>query len=720
MADGPGNRYLSALETMKVKRFIDDLIGSVSVQQSVKRLLGQINKPDASPFERYAGMALEAAGGNRIGEVSPFHVLRLLPPEDGKLVRIACAAQLDDEERAIVTGVENALNRLVGIADAIEDGFAAGARASQGPRLSISIFGASPISDERGYRSAYVKLPRMGLSDKPTVPYFNEVDWRVVDHIASNSHTVFQNCLRPNTRQSIMGAFAPDWSDWDVRTRLASILEGLELPFTLAYSFDCDATRGIASVHFRMPAESTLPAWRLEGETARLVPIGDSVDEARMAYTMRLACLLAAACFGSGRTIDHAYVVALRDDGDDIALSCAFERTAYVHTVLTAIDEGTLSDPRFRFDVEGLADLMAEGDVRFSLRAQLDRPAVEAHEDGLGTQRANPWEDGRELTDELQRIFHSSTIAQIDCTHYLGPSALEIDEAKRDADDSPIAAIARLESIVANLESALAPPGDDADARPLYCGNPYTRAIVSLLDDAISIGLDAEAYLHDDGLHEMLRKLPRYFRAPNALYHAHMGLSDLYERLGDMDGAEAEANRCITLAPTTVDAHFRKAHLLAQQGRFVEAANVIIFALPLAVAADDCAILYYHLGLLLWNLDRKADAAAVFTYAASFTGEYAEKCTKVVAGLRKRKGESVIVHASPKIAAREMARARIPVAPGDDTIALAIRAMIGLSCMGAPRAAAPYSNIAARAFSHDSIIVSACRSLVHGTASLTL
>ena len=158
----------------------------------------------------------------------------------------------------------------------------------------------------------------------------------------------------------------------------------------------------------------------------------------------------------------------------------------------------------------------------------------------------------------------------------------------------------------------------------------------------------------------------------------------------------------------------RKADVLASQKRYHEAANVLTEGLRLAVSPRDCALLYYHLALILWNTDRKREAVAVHVYTTSLAGEYADKAKKVVMSLRKRDDSPVIVYASPLAASREMIRARIPVSPSDAARTLVVKAAVGLSCAGAPEACAPYAAAMASYFRDDRIIASACRSIRFG------
>lgn len=460
-------------------------------------------------------------------------------------------------------------------------------------------------------------------------------------------------------------------------------------------------------------------------------------------------------------------------------------------------------------------------------------------DDGMSTQRTDPSADTRFLPPDLRRLFHAERICDIDTRSYHGEGAQAVEAARKDADDSTLAAIVRLENIVEELERSLrtgeqsrihekakaqsGAPNTIGECesgpathrhRPLYCAHALSRLAVALLEDELSVAEQAELYLSSgDSLVSqaeafMQRNVSRethaanagegiaknedadagdrgphgkpadpkspaalqvpetldapetpgapeapaalqvpetlgapeapeahgtpdisetpdaydahdtllFERAPSALFHAHMGLSDLYQRLGDFSGARAHADRCIALAPTTADAYFRKADVLAEQRLHAQAANVLLSGLRCAVAPQDCSLLYYYLGLLLWNVGKRREAAAVHVYNASLAGEFAEKSARVVAGMRTRGDVPVIAHASPLAAERELRRARIPVAPVN-LGPLVAQAAIGLASAGAPEAAAPYAAILAHLCRNDRVVVAACESIVHGSCN---
>ena len=712
---GEQNTRLRAPEMRRMRQVIDNLLSTPLPAPQIMDLIKRSGGPQADSFERYAGWVLHDAGAEELAGLSPHHVVRLVPPTEGHLARLICSGKPNRYVDELLANVESALNRLIAIADAVEDSADLDLRNEQEHRISISIMGGGFLPNHASYRSALVKLPAIGRAESPDPAYFNEVDWRVLDHVAANGRAVFQRSLLPNMHQSFMGAHAPDGSDWDVRTRLAAILEGLELSLRFSYRFDCSIESGTVAVAFNVPPTSLFPQ-RLKDSLGRIVEAGKKLREAHMAYSLRLACLVAAACFGSGRRVERAIVEGYEENAsENPAFSCTFNRKTFVHRTLCAIDSGALADPALRFN-PALALEIAAPDEFQSSNEPLEGEAVSVASAEFTTgNRIAPHLDDRVLPQNMQRLFHAKRVCDIDTAHYHGEMGSAVHEALKDSRDSLVAAIAHLENVVETLEGNADAPDDDADARALFCANPLSRAVVSLLDDDLTIGSQAESYLLGENVDgNDIGALPRYFRAPSALYHAHVGLSDLYEQLGDFQGADAEADRCIALAPTTAGAYFRKADVLAQQGRFHEAANVITAGLHTAVDLSDCALLYYHLALILWNIDHKQEAAAIHVYAASLQGEYAEKAARVVEGLRKRKDKSVLVHASPLAAARELQRARIPLAPSDEAKTLVLQAAVGLSCANAPEAAAPYAIALSRYIRDDRILQVTARSLAEG------
>lgn len=744
-------RKAGVAESLAMHRLLDAVITGGGALDEIERLLNCRQNDAETAFELYASSVLKRSGIEKLLQENAIRQkLKILAPEGGLLARIACSAPLPKSKRKTLEAAETALNRLISIIDAMDDGTFEGDAPAYRERISINFQGCEHFVAHAAYRSAQVKLPSIKPGKRISTCYYNEVDWRALDSIASISRTLFQRCLVPNMHLSVLGINAPSRGDWDVRTRLATILKGLELPFRCRFRFDCDMHRKTVWVRFDYPPTSILPDVYMpnkEQDCTEQFSSFSAPPEALEAFALRFTCLVAAACFGSGREIEHVCLQAMDDGWKRCLIACSFERAAYVRGVLCALDSGELSSPKVRFGPDAIASAISadfldwsspdKRSARYTLKV-----ALPPHDSSCPRIAASS--DNRLLSKPLMRLFHAQRVSDIDTASYFGGNASLIEEARRDSNDSNMAAIVRLESIVDDLEASVAASiGQAADAesiRALYCPHPLARLAISLLDDELSVAFQAEEYLLEQtqknafdlaGQYGTLSaentaaksgatsiqgaQSIRYIRVPNALFHAHMGLSDLYQRIGDYAGAEMHADCCIALAPTTADSYYRKADILAEKQNFTQAANVLIMGLRSCVVLSDCSLLYYYLGLLFWRMKMKRESAAVHTYNASLSGEFAEKSSQVVKGLRNREDAPVIVHASPIAASREMQRLRIPLAPVDMRYQIAYAAL-GLAEMNALAAAAPYASALAEICRNDDIIVAACRSIQFGTA----
>ena len=701
---------MSSIEAYHARDAVQKLTESTKPGPAIRALLATAETGKASPFEQYAADVLKAAGAETLtAEGSPE--LRLIRSAGGQLVRLFTptaphAAHTAKSPMPSVQVLEDALNRLEGIASALSEGI--GAQSPHEQKYARAR--RQKLFESRGMeyplwsdteRGAHVQLPKRFVGETAANAFFNEIDWRMLDTVANNAHVFFQAAILTNLNQVIFGIKAPRWSEWDVRTRLASILGGLETSLRFSYTFDCDTSRNTAVVHFTVPPLESFPA----------CPERASLEDARTVYALRLATLLGAACFGSGRVIDHAFAVGHVQGGKTVA-SCAFERMRFVHESLPVIDSGAFASPEMRFDPEQVALILSANHADYAMG-----PYIPPASGQLAGTRADPWEDDRELPGDLQRFFHAKRVRDIDTTHYFGGSAAVIDEAKADSDDLIVSAIAQLEGVVQRLESELTPPDELPDARPLYCEHAMARAAVALLDDELSVSSQAEAFLNP-GLDDAPATLPDvyYYRAPDALFHAHVGLADLYRKLGDVHGAEAQADRCIALAPTTSAGYAMKADALAGQGRFKEAANVLMGGLQTAVSENDQALLLHDLAQLFWRMGRSRDASAVHIYTSAMTGIYAGKSTEFVKQLADGANVHDFIRANLQEAAQIVRAIGIPLITERMRQMLLAKAALDLANAQMPRAASPYIVLLAKHFPTNRAIVEACNSIQYGVS----
>ena len=571
--------------------------------------------------------------------------------------------------------------------------------------------GGGFLSPGGGWRSACVKLPSLDSTSDVTPEYYNEVDWRSTDNVASNSRAVFQRCVRPNSYRSVSDLRVGAHSDWDVRTRLSQILGCLELPHRYSFRFDYDDSTKTVSALFTCPPLHFLPAIL---DTCEDLECRLARARAYSAYLLRLVCLFSAACFGSGTKISTTVVAGYDSSWKRPLVSARFDRGRFSESVLSAIDTGELSRPDLRFEPEGISRYMDAslldwiGRHEFGAAQAISLPILD-----LRRNRRASWTDDRRLSPETQRLFRSCRPCDIDTVHYYGPHADGVNLARDDAAESPLSSIIRLESLVDELERQLQPPNGQEASRPLFADNPFSRLAVSLLDDELTIAEQAEAFLHEGVDSCALPKEPLYYRAPSALFHARFGLSNLYQIIRDFPAAELLADRCITLAPTTTKAYFRKADVLAEQGKLDEAANVLLASLRIASSIDESAFLYYHFGMLLWNMDRHDEAASVHVYNTSLKGEDSQKSRQIIEGL-KQQGELLpCINLSAFDASRELLRLGYPLAPMSMRHEISQAAVL-LANDGCPDLAAPYAREFER-FSSDDIIKAACRSIRFGS-----
>lgn len=703
---------IGAAEALSMERFRDEALYSGDFVSALDNAVKRGCEPDATAFERYAAKLLREAGYSKLARaIRTGAAYRIHPPDNGKLAIIEKPARASDSLDAVLLPVECALNRLICISDAISDGDVEGSPQNREPRRSISILGGAFLSPDGGWRSSLVKLPSLDSPADVTPEYYNEVDWRSTDNVASNSRAVFQRCVRPNSYRTVSDLRVGAHSDWDVRTRLGQILGCLELPHRYSFRFDYDDNTKTVSALFTCPPPHFLPAILGTGEdfenrTARA--------RAYSAYILRLACLFSAACFGSGTKIGTTVIAGFDSSWEHPLVSARFDRIHFSDSVLSAIDTGELSRPDLRFEPERISRYMDASQLdwigrrEFGATQTISLPILDLRRD-----RSTSWTSDRCLSPETQRLFRSCRPCDIDTVHYYGPHADGVDLARDDAAESPLSSIIRLESLVDELERQLQPPDGLEGSRPLFADNPFSRLAVSLLDDELTIADQAEAFLHENGDACAVPKAPLYYRAPSALFHARFGLSNLYQIIGDFPAAELQANRCIALAPTTTKAYFRKADVLAEQGKLSEAANVLLTSLRVASLIDESAFLYYHLGMLLWNMERYDEAVYVHVFNTSLKSESSRKSSQVIEGLKQQGTTLPGINLTAYDASHELLRFGYPLAPMNMRHEISQAAVL-LANDGCLDLAAPYACKYER-FSSDEIVKAACRSIRFGS-----
>ena len=712
MIESPKYNRIGVSEARSMERVLHDLLESINSTAAIANVIEYGEREDSTVFERYASQLLQQAGGNRLTNLPSARRLRLSRPDNGSLAYFTSAKDFPQSIESTLLAVECAINRLIGISDAVSDGMRDTDSPKKEPRKSISILGGGYLSDEIGWRSSRVKLPSLDSISDVSIDFYNEIDWRSTDCVANNARAVLQQCVRPNAYRTTLGTHTADQSDWDVRTRAAQLFNALELPYRNSYRYDYDSDTGTLVVFFTCPPTSFLPAILTRSTNEET-----SVESlAYTSYIIKLASLFSAACFGSGRSIRRAISAGYDAAWKKPLVSIEIERAQFANSVLAAIDSGELSKPELRFEPEKVALLIEASHLDWRGRLESnDVDNITLPEIEIPSRNIEPWHDTRTLPQEAQDLFYCKRICDVDTSHYLGGNADVIDLAREDADESSLSAIMRLEALVEELEGHLEAPDDDSEAYPLFAPHPLARLAVGLVEDEKTIAAQAEAFLEGASAESPLEHVAstRYFRAPSALFYARFGLSDLYQTIGDFTAAELQADRCVFLAPTTAGAYYRKADILAEQGRHTEAANVLIAGLRCCVASADCALLYYHLAMLLWNIGMQWESATIHVYNTSLKSEYADRSKQVINGLRKQQDAPAIVNSPPLEAMRELERLHFPVAPINIRQQIA-HATILLANAGSPRAAAPFAREFERLYGSDEVVKTACRSIQYG------
>lgn len=695
-------------EAHKAQTVMESLLGADDVGAAMRALALRADDASAESFERYAGSALRSAGIVEATETGTLDA-RIERIADGQLVRLLANPWIKDGKP--LRAIEDTINRLLGVSSALTCGIGShtperGVSKATLQREIYEIQGLDYPLWSNPLRGSHVILPPASLLQESPEAYFREIDWRMLDCVASIAHLCYQSTLLANSNQRVYGVKGPHSSEWDVRTRLASALGNLWTSLRTDTRFDCDLSRNAAAVRFAVPPISSFPTAAGEGTTDG--PAADLLQAARIVYCLRLAALIAATCFGSGRPVQHAFVVGLDERGRPL-VSCAFERRQFVYETLLAIDAGKVSDPALRFYPAATQTVLASARAEYRLSG--DKPLPSG---ALAGCRMAPSEDERVLPDDMQRLFHAKRVCDIDVSGYWGGGADIIDEARDDSANIKIAAIARLEGLVDELEGTSAPPADQPGARPLFCETALQRAAVILLDEDLSIAADAEAFLSFEEDEPTTLPDVYYYRAPSALFHARRELAQLYRGIGDFTSMEAQADKLIALAPTMHVGYSLKSDVLANRGRHAEAANVIMDGLRAAADEADRGKLLFDLALLFKRLGRQQESDALLICAATLPGPHMAKALDYVKALSDGAPPQAFALANLTEAHAITESANVPPMTDRMRNTLIARAALGLTNAHAPLAAAPYIKLLRTSFPGNRAILSACDSIING------
>lgn len=619
-----------------------------------------------SGFELYAARLLEEAGSARLRSIAAHADI-----EAGRLSSTGLVwmhfneGELDGAERAVVLGVESALNRLILI---------------EGSVRALDGAGALYAGYDEGFCS--------------------QQDWRALCSVASEAGALVRGCERDNPLREVLDAQAAQGGEWDVRTRFAQACERLRLPYRLEYRFDVDVAAGALAVECSVPLPELFPATRWDAVRGAWTDARMLRGWAASAYAMQLTALLAAAAFGAGIGMSRAYVT-VRVGGVDgpSGMSLAFDRIAFMAHVLPLIASGALSAASAACDPAAVLAMLAPADRSaafldngfFGVAAPLDA--------GMANRRPALWEDDRALPDFLVGALRADRACELDVLHDEDAElTAQVAAALEEGESSPLASIALLEEIAARAEEREQARGEaaaDGGRIPLYCANPAARALVGLLDGDANV---------------------RYRKSSDAAFAARAGLSRLYLQIGDASLALEAAEACLSLAPTSLPSYLDAVYVHMEEERFGEAEALLRKALRFAVNRGDSSYACYRLAFALWRQGRFDQALACYVAVANGHGALAEQAESELADLMEQEG----LHERPSLEAASCAlRAdSVPAAPSREATRLLAQATVGLADAGILKAAAPLAYAVAQVTADDALIATA-RSLEDGVSNAT-
>lgn len=614
----------------------------------------------ASGFELYAARLLEEAGAACLRPLASRAEVSATRLSSTGLAWLRFDEEaLSPDERSVVLAVESAINRLALIEESVE---------------AIDGTGALYAGYGEGFCS--------------------EQDWRALCGIASGASFAVRGCERANDLCEVFGVQAAQGGEWDVRTRFARACEELRLPFRLEYRFDCDTAAGVLAVEYSVPTPPLFPDSRWDSAHGTWIDTRPLQGWAASAYALRLAALLAAAAFGAGIGMVKAYVTARVGSLDGQAgISLAFDRIAFMSDVLPRIEAGALDAESVACDPGAVLSLLEPAERSTAFLDNGFFGTVQPLSAAMAQRRPPLWEDGRALPDRLAGVLRAKEARALDVLHDEDAMlTARANEAMEGAESAPLASIATLEGIVAQLDEREREVMESDDRVPLYCSSPVARILVGLIDT----------------------EQTRYRKASDAAFAARSGLSRLYLQIHDVPRAVDAAEACVALAPTSLPGYLDvvAAHMEAE--RFAEAETVLLRAMRITLGRADRAYLRYRLAYTLWMQGRRDLALASYVTVVEAGGAFAAQAESELVDLMEQMG--LRERPSPEAATSTLSEYGVSLAAPREAMELVAQAAVGLVDAGILEAAAPLTHALAALVSND--VLSAVANSLEGGLSL--
>ena len=494
---------------------------------------------DVSGLAQYALSVLDEVGEGALREIFATHDITVGRLSTSGMFWLSFTrSELTDAEAETLLAVETALNRLVLVNRVLTD--------------------LVSTSDEATCRRA---------------------DWACLRAVADQAPALLAEVTRANPLADFHGAYATHGGEWDVRSRFAHAIEHSSLPYRTDYRFDVDVVERSFSIDFAVP-------------TARMLPGRPGLSMAP-AYALRAAVVYAAGAFGTSLRITHVTVTAHEASSEGAAVaSLRFKRDAFIGATMAAVDDGRAADARYDTDLSALVSLVACEQKRLKVASDGTLAPIDPLGAFLGPQPPIAF-DARTLPPEATALLCADTVRELDVMSPQDEDLQErIEQARADALDSPLLAIAQLEDVVADCIARQVLPQDNEI--PLYCLGTVERYLVSLA-----------GFTGDQ----------RFVRAPDALFAARIDLARLLRMIGDLDRSLAQAQAALELAPTSTLGYLETATTLGALGSPDTAIDVLRRGMRLCYLPDSLTFMDYRLAYLLWSAGKTDVAIAAYVLA---------------------------------------------------------------------------------------------------------
>lgn len=524
-----------SMPTLTVADILDTLLES-SYPDALDALVYRGGKEGASGFERYASRSLAQAGAELVRPIAATHDIDIRRLSSTGLFWTGCdKRELTDEQIDTIQAVEGALNRLVFAEQCL------------GEDSSPMVGGLTEGACERAALSS-------------------------LHSFASVAERLMRGCDRKSDYMELAGAQASRGGEWDLRTRFAVAAEGLRAPFNFDYAFNCDAASGVFAVQATVPVAGAFP---FQSEVER--------NDARAAYSLRLAMALAAVAFGAGVGVVRAIVTVRERNIDGPAIvSLEFSRQLFTMQLMPALQSGAILEASLSPGelIEAFSPRALHMETG-ELGALLPIEPIEAP---LPDRSIKMAEDTRPLPASLVEPLRADLVRDLDIFD-TGDDPLrdryrEISDRVREAsapeEEAPVAS--ELADLIAAYDAA--EMLEEGAARPLYCVNMISRIIVSE---------------HDDGPQTRFRKIP------DTMFDARSMLCRIYREQGNLEDAIRLGEELVRLAPTSFTAYHSLALALREADRMGDAVRALLDGLTVAADPTDIACAYYRLGFYFWQ-----------------------------------------------------------------------------------------------------------------------